>query len=219
MIEPAPSHLLLADGDERLRGLLRQYLHKHGFLVSLARDTGHARRLLAGLEFDLVLIDAQLAEAAALAEALDAPLLLLTAPGQPATGPYPHLGKPFEPKLLLDKIDALLARSPAPEPPAPKTLGFGDLSFDPESGLLLRDRVPVRLTATEIELLRILSIRPGEPVSRDELVARLSGSGPGSKARAVDVQITRLRRKLEDDPKMPRHLQTVRGSGYMLVSG
>ena len=219
MPEQAPAHLLIVDSDKPLREALRQYLRKHRFLVSLARDPDHARRLLSGLEFDLVLIDGQQPEAWQLCEEIASPVLKLLPKGAPTPGQGEWIAKPFEPRALLGRINTILDRRPAPAPVTPRVLHLGPLRFEVERGALFRQDAPVRLTATEVQLLRILSARPGEPVGRGELVAQLGRKGLATKARAVDVQITRLRRKLEDDPKAPRHLQTVRGAGYMLVAG
>ncbi|GKY86614.1 winged helix-turn-helix domain-containing protein [Sinisalibacter aestuarii] len=217
MTEQAPAHLLVIDRDERLRDLLRQYLKTQGFLVSAARDEAHAGRLLSGLEFDLILLDAQLPGANTLRAALATPVLCLTEKGAPAPKDTNAIAKPFEPKALCETINGILDRRPPPPAPGPRILRLGPLSFDVESGALMDDATPVRLTATEIQLMRIFAEKPGQPVGRGELVARLGREGLHAKARAVDVQITRLRRKVEADPKNPRHLQTVRGSGYMLV--
>lgn len=213
----APAHLLLIDRDERLRDLLRQYLMGQGFLVSAARDTDHARRLLGGLEFDLVLLDSGLPDAVDLRSALNTPVLCLT--GQTGTPPPGtiSLTKPFEPKTLSETINGILDRRPAPKAPGPKVIRMGRRAFDIESASLTRDKEPVRLTATEIELMRIFASNPNKAMGRGDLVARLGREGLQAKARAIDVQITRLRRKLEDDPKNPRFLQTVRGAGYMLA--
>ncbi len=130
--------------------------------------------------------------------------------------------KPFEPKELLLRINAILRRVPHVKPQAagPKVLHLGEVRYDMERGELWRGNEPVRLTATEAQLMRIFAAQPGEAVSREALVGDL---GPAeteavekSQERAVDVQITRLRRKIEADPKQPRYLQTVRGAGYML---
>lgn len=214
----APAHLLVVDTDERLRDLLRGYLKSQGFLVSIARDGDHARHLLAGLDFDLVVLDARLPDIGALCADLAAPVLLLTGPGEPVpTKQVETLAKPFEPASLSARINTILDRRPPAEPPGPKLVRMGALAFDVERGTLVRGDEPVRLTATEVQLMRIFSSNPGAAVGRGELIARLGREGLHAKARAIDVQITRLRRKLEDDPKAPRYLQTVRGAGYMLV--
>jgi two-component system, OmpR family, phosphate regulon response regulator OmpR len=214
MSDPAPAHLLVADADERLRDLLRQYLKTQGFLVSTARDADHAGRLLAGLDFDLVLLDDALPRIEALAGAA---VLRLVPGGGPTPSAGEWIAKPFEPKALCEKINAILNRRPPPIKVTAREIRMGDMRLDVETGRLTRAGAPLHLTATEAQLLRALAVDLGKPVGRGELVARLGREGLHAKARAVDVQITRLRRKLEENPKAPRHLQTVRGAGYMLV--
>ncbi len=231
MSEPAP-HLLIVDDDERIRGLLQKFLMRHGFLVSVARDTAHARRLLAGLEFDLIVMDVMMPGedgvemTRSLRETLATPILLLTARGETAdriagleAGADDYLVKPFEPKELLLRINAILRRMPEPEPEntAPKVLHLGPSRFDIERAELMQGDEMIRLTATEVQLMRIFVDSLREPVTRARLVEELGRNKGQAQERAVDVQITRLRRKLEVDPKQPRYLQTVRGEGYMLV--
>ncbi len=231
----APPHLLVVDDDERIRTLLARFLKTNGFLVSAARDAAHARRLLAGLEFDLVVLDVMMPgeDGLALTRSLRAdrtmPVLLLTARGETAdriagleAGADDYLPKPFEPRELLLRINAILRRVP-PEPAAgalPRFLHLGAVRYDPEKGEMWHGTDAVRLTATEAMLMRIFSARPGEAISREALVEELGRGQQGAaptQERAVDVQITRLRRKIETDPRQPRYLQTVRGEGYMLV--
>jgi two-component system phosphate regulon response regulator OmpR len=158
------------------------------------------------------------------------PILLLTARGETAdriagleAGADDYLAKPFEPKELLLRINAILRRSPttAPVPVVPKVLNLGAVRYDVDRGEMWRGEALVRLTATEAALMRILAAKPGVAVSRTALVddlGRTSGKDGGpAQERAVDVQITRLRRKVEADPKQPRFLQTIRGAGYMLA--
>jgi len=227
-------HLLIVDDDERIRGLLQKFLARNGFWVSAARDAAHARRLLSGLDFDLIVLDVMMPgeDGISFARSLRAeratPILLLTAKGETSdriagleAGADDYLSKPFEPKELLLRINAILRRAP-PAPPAeapPKVITLGPVRYDLERGELWRGDDPVRLTATEAQLMRIFSARPGAPISRGELVEELGRdkTGEAPQDRAVDVQITRLRRKIEDDPRQPRYLQTVRGSGYMLA--
>lgn len=226
------AHVLVVDDDERLRGLLRRFLEKNGFLVTLARNAEQARRLLKGLEFDLLVLDVMMpgedgvSLCRDLSQTLPTPILLLTAKGDTddrisglEAGADDYLAKPFEPKELLLRINAILRRVPAEEPPAPlpKVLHLGDCRYDMERGEMWRGPDPVRLTATESHLMRIFSARPGEALSRTTLVEELGRAGGQAQERAVDVQITRLRRKLEDNPREPRYLQTVRGAGYMLA--
>ncbi|MFD1340815.1 response regulator [Litorisediminicola beolgyonensis] len=226
------AHLLIVDDDERIRGLLQKFLMRHGFLVSAARDAGHARRILAGLDFDLIVLDVMMpgedgvSLTAHIRTRSDTPILLLTARAETEdriagleAGADDYLAKPFEPKELLLRINAILRRMPetAAEAAAPKLLMLGPIRYDIERGEMWRGEDPVRLTATEAHLMRIFAARPGEPLSRAQLVEDLGRDRGQSQERAVDVQITRLRRKLEDDPKQPRYLQTVRGAGYMLA--
>ena len=155
------------------------------------------------------------------------PILLLTAKGETVNriegleaGADDYLVKPFEPKELLLRINAILRRVPMNKPAetGPKVLHLGTVRYDMERGELWRGTEPVRLTATEAQLMRIFAAAPGHPIPRGRLVGDLEREVGGGD-RAVDVQITRLRRKIEDDPKRPRFLQTVRGEGYMLQPG
>jgi two-component system phosphate regulon response regulator OmpR len=209
---------------------------KHGFLVSAARDAAHARRVLAGLEFDLIVLDIMMpgedgiSLTRNLREMLQTPILLLTAKGETddritglEAGADDYLAKPFEPKELLLRINAILRRIPSGSMSdnLPKVLHLGPYRYDIDRAELLRGDEVVRLTATEVQLMKIFSAQPSEPISRIKLVEDLgrdSGKDGGkAQERAVDVQITRLRRKIEADPKQPRYLQTVRGAGYMLA--
>ena len=226
------AHLLIVDDDERIRGLLQKFLMRSGFLVSSAKDAAHARRILSGLEFDLIVLDVMMPGEDGLSLCRDlraqmtTPILLLTAKGETddritglEAGADDYLAKPFEPKELLLRINAILRRVPNAEPAvvAPKVLNLGPVRYDIERGEMWRGEELVRLTSTESQLMRIFSGLTGEAVSRAKLVEELSRSGGQTQERAVDVQITRLRRKIEEDPKQPRYLQTVRGAGYMLA--
>jgi two-component system phosphate regulon response regulator OmpR len=226
------AHLLIVDDDERIRTLLQKFLIRNGFLVSAARDAAHARRILAGLDFDLIVLDVMmpgedgLALTASLRLTMQTPILLLTAKGETGNriegleaGADDYLAKPFEPKELLLRINAILRRMPdtTAEDSAPKVLSLGPIRYDMERGELWQGDDLVRLTATEVQLMKIFSALPGEPLSRSKLVEELGRDRGQAQERAVDVQITRLRRKIEDNPKQPRYLQTVRGAGYMLA--
>jgi two-component system phosphate regulon response regulator OmpR len=226
------AHILIVDDDERIRGLLQKFLIRNGFLVSAARDAAHARRLLAGLEFDMLILDVMMpgedgvSLTAAVRDTSTVPILLLTARSETEdrikgleAGADDYLAKPFEPKELLLRINAILRRMPevVPESSVPKLLTLGDIRYDLERGEMWRGEDLVRLTATESQLMRIFSAKPGEALSRTKLVEELGRDKGQAQERAVDVQITRLRRKLEADPKQPRYLQTVRGAGYMLA--
>ncbi len=232
MNEAPEAHLLVVDDDERIRTLLRQFLIRAGFWVSGARDAAHARRLLDGLEFDLIVLDVMMPgeDGISLTRALRqqgvlTPILLLTARGETENriegleaGADDYLAKPFEPRELLLRINAILRRMPQDAAStAPKVLHLGPVRYEVERGELWRGDEQVRLTATESMLVSLLAERAGEPVSRAELVAKLGRADGQAQERAVDVQITRLRRKIEQDPKQPRFLQTVRGEGYMLM--
>ncbi|PXW67557.1 two-component system phosphate regulon response regulator OmpR [Loktanella sp. PT4BL] len=226
------AHLLIVDDDERIRGLLQKFLMRSGFLVSTARDAAHARRLLAGLEFDMIVLDVMMpgedgmSLCRDLRQTITTPIMLLTAKGGTddritglEAGADDYLPKPFEPKELLLRINAILRRVPAAEPSVvlPKVLNMGPIRYDIGRGEMWHGDELVRLTATESQLMRIFSGCPGQAVTRSKLVEELSRSGGQTQERAVDVQITRLRRKIEVDPKQPRYLQTVRGAGYMLA--
>ena len=224
------AHLLVVDDDERIRGLLQKFLMRNGFLVSAARDAAQARRILGGLEFDLIVLDVMMpgedgvALTRDLRKRIATPILLLTAKGETANriegleaGADDYLAKPFEPKELLLRINAILRRVPQARvaEAVPRMLHLGAVRYDMDRGEMWRGQAVVRLTATEAQLMRIFAAEPGNPISRERLVGDL-GRDDAAQERAVDVQITRLRRKIEEDPKAPRYLQTVRGEGYML---
>ena len=229
------AHILIVDDDERIRGLLQKFLMRNGFLVTAARDAAHARRLLAGLEFNLIVLDVMMpgedgiSLTRDLRKRLVTPVLLLTARGETRdriegleAGADDYLAKPFEPKELLLRINAILRRAPAVAERAPRHLHLGPLRYDQDRGELWRGEAQVRLTATEAAMMRIFAAHAGAVVSRADLIDELGREKSISEAgiaqdRAVDVQITRLRRKIETDPREPRFLQTVRGAGYMLA--
>ena len=226
------SHLLIVDDDERIRTLLQKFLIRNGFLVSAARDSAHARRILSGLDFDLIILDVMMPgeDGISLTKEVrknsDTPILLLTAKGETQdrilgleAGADDYLAKPFEPKELLLRLNAILRRVPAQDEaaPLPKVMHLGQVHYDVDRGEMWQGEDRLRLTATESQLMRIFSSKPGVPLSRSNLVEQLGRDGGQAQERAVDVQITRLRRKIEKDPKQPRYFQTVRGAGYMLV--
>lgn len=226
------AHLLIVDDDARMRELLAAFLRRNGFLVSQAQDAAHARRLLEGLSFDLLVMDVMMpgedgiSLCADLRQRLTVPVLLLTARGETGdriagleAGADDYLGKPFDPKELLLRINAILRRLPEAAPAAPprRDIMLGALRYDLAEGLLWEGQSAVRLTATEAQLMEIFAANLGQPLSRSALVEKLGRHQDQAQERAVDVQITRLRRKLEQDPKEPRFLQTVRGVGYILL--
>ena len=216
-------HLLVVDDDARLRELLRRYLSDSGFRVTAAADASEARSSLASFAFDLVVLDVMMPGESGLelTRALRAdgriPVLLLTAMAEPEDringleqGADDYLSKPFEPRELVLRVRNLLQRRPATDV-ASKDIRFGGCRFDVVRGELYRGGDLVHLTAAEAGLLSMLAQKAGQAVSREELSISLSGN-----LRNVDVQMTRLRRKIERDPRFPRYLQTVRGTGYIL---
>jgi two-component system phosphate regulon response regulator OmpR len=221
-------HLLVVDDDARLRDLLRRYLSENGFRVTVAGDAAEARANLASFAFDLVVLDVMMPGESGLdlTGALRAdgpgsrlPILLLTAMAEPEDrvnglerGADDFLAKPFEPRELVLRIRNILERRGIANEPA-HAVRFGGFRFDLTRGELFRGSEIVHLTAAEAGLLASLAARAGEAVSREDL----SQSGQfGGNIRNVDVQMTRLRRKIEPDPRYPRYLQTVRGTGYAL---
>ena len=216
-------HLLVVDDDDRLRDLLRQFLARAGFRVSVAQDAAAARRMLGGLAFDLLVVDVMMPgeDGFSLTRWIRArnptPILILTARGEPgdrieglSIGADDYLPKPFEPQELLLRIEAILRRAGARTGGAAR-LTLGAFAFDPARGELLEGDTPVRLTEGEARLLKRLAQTPDAAVDRYALDEESDGG------RAVDVQVTRLRRKIEPDPSNPRYLKTVRGVGYMLA--
>ncbi|MCC6002414.1 MAG: response regulator [Pararhodobacter sp.] len=233
------AHLLIVDDDDRIRGLLQKYLMRQGFIVTTARDAAKARRLLAGLAFDLIVLDVMMpgedgiSLLSALRQDMAVPVILLTARGEPRdrieglqAGADDYLAKPFEPRELVLRINAILRRTPHPLPSiaAPRLLALGRMRYDLQSGELRDGDALVRLTQTEAALMRVLAEHQGQVLAREALVDQLGRNRGISGAemaqeRAIDVQITRLRRKIEQDPRRPRFLQTVRGEGYRLTGG
>ena len=227
------AHLLIVDDDERIRSLLKQFLLRNGFLVSAARDAMHARKILSGLDFDMIVLDVMMPGEDGVSltkhirETRQTPILLLTAKGETEdriigleAGADDYLAKPFEPKELLLRINAILRRVPEPKVSqvTPTILYLGICRYDISRGELWQGDQLVRLTGTEQQLMKIFAGSVNEPVSRAHLVSELGRDDSQAQDRAIDVQITRLRRKLEANPKEPRYLQTVRGAGYMLVN-
>jgi two-component system phosphate regulon response regulator OmpR len=223
-------HLLVVDDDARLRELLRRYLSENGFRVTVAADATEARANLASFAFDLIVLDVMMPGESgleltlALRQTKDrgsrAPVLLLTAMAEPEDringleqGADDFLAKPFEPRELVLRIRNIIERRGSPEAEAARTIRFGGFRFDLARGELFRGGEIVRLTAAEAGLLSSLAARAGEAVSREDLS---QSAQFGGNMRNVDVQMTRLRRKIEPDPRYPRYLQTVRGTGYAL---
>jgi len=225
------AHILVVDDDQRIRLLLSRYLIGEGYRVSAAADTQEARARLRDIAFDLIVLDVMMPgeSGATFASRLreseeplrSAPILMLTALSETANrvagleaGADDYLAKPFDPRELSLRIASILRRARRPQSLDPR-LAFGDFSFDPARGELTRDEVPIHLTTRERDLLQTLTERPGAVVSRELLAQRATPQSASE--RSVDVEIARLRRKIETDPATPRYLQTVRGQGYRLL--
>jgi two-component system phosphate regulon response regulator OmpR len=227
-------HILIVEDDPRLRERLARFLAGEGFRVTTAADAADARAELRSINPDLLVLDVmmpgesglELTESLRRERAGGLPILLLTARGAPEdriagfeAGADDYLGKPFEPRELVLRIRALLRRAPPPQPPqaAVAAVRIGGAEFDVERGEL-RDAVgPIRLTGGESALLTALARKPNEVLSREEIAEALGMDDAGE--RAIDVQVVRLRRKIEADPREPRFLHTVRGRGYILKPG
>lgn len=226
--EPKQSaaHILVVDDDTRLRKLLHRYLKDRGFMVTATASAEDAERHMSAIQFDLIILDVMMpgqdgvSFAGAIRKVSDIPILMLTAMGEPShrikgleQGVDDYMGKPFEPKELLLRVDAILRRTPPPPDDSVHELCFGECQYDVARGILMRAGTAVHLTVAEADLLRTLATKANEPVHRTEIGN--TGDRPAN-PRTIDVQVTRLRRKIEPDPRQPRYLQTVRGTGYLL---
>jgi two-component system phosphate regulon response regulator OmpR len=224
MSEELP-HVLVVDDDKRLRDLLRKYLSDNGFMVSTAADAADARGKLASFGFDLLIVDIMmpgedgLTFTASLRRDSQVPILLLTARGESddriaglEAGADDYLAKPFEPRELVLRMNSILRRVPRSAEPPPE-IRLGRWLYDAEREALRDGDEIVRLTAAEASLLTVLAANPGLILTREDLSER---SRVSCNVRTVDVQVTRLRRKIEPDPRLPRYLVTVRGEGYVL---
>lgn len=218
-------HLLVVDDDARLRDLLNRFLSENGFFVVTAGNVAEARKRLSHFDFDGVVLDLMMPGESGLDFARDLrsrsaiPILMLTAMAEADDriaglegGADDYVVKPFEPRELLLRLRNILKRTPQGQA-VDDALNFGEFMFRRDRGELSRGGHPVKLTELEAGLLSALAARPGDVLTRDDLISRTGASGGG---RAVDVQVTRLRRKIEPDPREPRYLQTVRGKGYVL---
>ncbi|WP_028879968.1 response regulator [Terasakiella pusilla] len=224
------THILVVDDDERLRRLLKKFLSERGFSVSVAEDARDARNKLGMIEFDLIVLDLMMPGESGLDFAKDfkqsnaTPILMLTAMAEGEDritglecGAEDYLTKPFEPRELVLRINNILKRVVRETSVQEiEQVRLGDLVFDIKRHILSRNGEQIHLTASEASLLVTLSENAGEILSREEM-AELSGIDGND--RTIDVQVTRLRRKIENDPKLPRFLQTVRGQGYVLRPG
>ncbi len=225
ILERQDIHLLVVDDDDRIRDLLRQYLSAQGYRVSTAANADAARRLMDTLAFDLIVLDIMMPGedgiqfTQSLRQENDVPIILLTARGETQdritglkAGGDDYLSKPFEPEELVLRIDSIFKRLGSKV--RQNIVQFGPWQFDIERQVLTKSGHHMRLTSGEEALLTLLAKRPDTPVSRHALSEQISA---GSE-RAVDVQITRLRRKLEEVPAEPTYLLTVRGLGYRLLT-
>jgi two-component system phosphate regulon response regulator OmpR len=222
----AAPHLLVVDDDSRIRTLISRFLGEHGFRVTNAESAAEARKKLAIIDFDLIVLDVMMPGENGMDFTRDlrrssaVPILMLTARSETESrirgleyGADDYLAKPFDPRELLLRINNILKRG-AVQPAKPKAseMRFGPFVWDAERDELRRDDEVVRLTDGELKLMRMFCERPGETIARQEIVQSESALGD----RTADVQINRLRRKIEADPANPVHLVTVRGQGYRL---
>mgnify|MGYP000129660959 CR=1 FL=1 len=219
------AHILVIDDDRRIRELIKRYLSEHGYRISTAENANEARTALANLTFDLLIVDVMMPGESGLeltsslrhSTNPDVPILMLTAKTETddrisglESGADDYLGKPFEPRELLLRISTILRRTRA-QSAREDVIMLGDISFNAARGELKRGTKMIRLTTREIQLMRLFASHPGQPLSRLNLCDNEAAE------RSIDVQINRLRRKIEIDPRNPLYLQTVRGEGYMLI--
>ncbi len=216
-------HLLIVDDDNRIRELIKDYLLDESFYISTASSAIEARIKLRDFNFSLIILDIMMPgeDGLNLTKSIrknnDVPILLLTARGDPKdrilgfeSGADDYLAKPFEPRELLLRVKSILKRNKSKQ--NKPRISMGDVSFDLTRGELFKDNKAVKITSTELTLLKILASKKGKTVPRHKL-----SSETGVSERSIDVQVTRLRKKIEIDPKNPRFLQTVWGSGYSLM--
>lgn len=219
-------HLLIVDDDRRIRDLLSRFLAGEGYRVTTADNSAEARAKLGGLHFDLLILDIMMPGesgfdlAKSLRKTSTVPILMLTARDETEMriegleiGADDYVAKPFEPRELSLRIANILKRAQPSVPAAIESVRFGDFMFHIARGELRRGEEVIRLTDREREMLAVLAAQPGETVPR----LALAGNDPAANERAVDVQVNRLRRKIENDPANPLFVQTVRGIGYRLV--
>lgn len=225
----ALAHILVVDDDDRIRSLVARYLNDHGFLALSATDAMQAEEMLRFSEFDALVVDIMMPGKTGLEWTKelraysDIPVLLLTALGEVDdkvlgldAGADDYLAKPFEPKELVARLKAMLRRKPA-QKTTNTNYKIGEWTFDSELGVMESAAGSVKLTEVESRLLKVLVQRSGEILSRDALAKLCQFDDAGE--RTIDVQVTRLRRKIESDTKNPRLLVTVRGKGYLLRDG
>jgi two-component system phosphate regulon response regulator OmpR len=228
--DPLPddaAHLLVVDDDRRIRDLLSRYLQREGYRVTTAKNADDARAKLDGLAFDLLILDVMMPGetgfelAKSVRKNSQVPILMLTARAEMESringleiGADDYMSKPFEERELSLRIANILKRTQLATPPPPaESVRFGPFVFHISRGELRRGDELIHLTDREKDILRLLAAQPGETVPR----LSLAGSGAAAGERAVDVQVNRLRRKIENDPANPLYVQAVRGIGYRLL--
>lgn len=218
-------HLLVVDDDTRIRDLLNRYLMEQGFRVTVAGDAAEARRKLEGLHFDLIILDVMMPGESGLSltqslyQKKTIPVILLTARAEAQSriegleaGADDYLSKPFDPRELVLRINNILRRSSSPDTPKIEQIMFGPFTFSIPRKELRKAAETIRLTDREQEIMLLFALRAGDTIPRHELIGDDAEVGE----RTIDVQINRLRRKIEEDPANPVYLQTVRGIGYRL---
>ena len=227
-MENNSAHILVVDDDNRIRSLLQRFLRDNEFYVSVAKDAADARELLKDYKFDLLIVDIMMPEESGLEflqtfrQESNVPVIMLTAMGETADrisglecGADDYLPKPFEPKELVLRIKSILRRAPQTDQAAVDKLNLGLCCYDMNKKELTNKQGGIiHITPVEQAMLSVLGQKSGQIFSREKLADIL---GAGQSPRSIDVQITRLRKKIEKDSKNPRYLQTVRGKGYMLL--
>ena len=232
---PSTPHILIVDDDREIRDLLSRFLTRHGYRVSIAADGREMRKAFAAGAIDLVILDLMLPgdDGLTLCRELRAdsavPIVMLTAMGEEVDrivglemGADDYIAKPFNPRELLARINAVLRRRPPPEAPGapskePMTVTFGPFEFDLALRRLTKNGEQLPLTTGEFSMLKTLVRHPRQPLSRDKLAQLARGREFEPFDRSLDVQISRLRKMLEADPAQPRYIQTVWGVGYVFV--
>lgn len=219
-------HILAVDDDTRLRKLIKKYLRENGFFVTSASSAEEARQYMECLEFDLLVIDIMMPGedgmdlTSSIRKKSKIPILMLTAVGEQSNiiqglerGADDYMIKPFEPREFLLRIKSILKRVPPVEDKASSEIRFGECLYNFSLNSLTKKGVTIHLTTAETELLRTLALNANNPVARKQLYINTTEN---YNPRTIDVQITRLRKKVESDPSQPKYLQTIRGTGYLL---
>lgn len=228
MLSDDAPHILLVDDDQKIRDLLSRYLSENGFRVTTSADAMCARKTMGGLEFDLILLDVMMPGengiefARSIRETMNVPICMLTARAEAddritglECGVDDYISKPFEPRELVLRLQNILKRGTQTQTSNDADeVQMGEMVFQISRGELKRGEQVIKLTERERDLLRQLAAKPGTPIPRHAL----SADDSTGNERAIDVQVNRLRRKIETDPSNPVYLQTVRGKGYILYS-